>query len=326
MTHRYSITTETWLQRHYWSTLDSFWQRTAIIGTFIGADDTRIETASLPHPNASTSITISPGRAESFIKYKELAYNLYQNGFSVFLLDHRGQGFSERLTLDRQLGYVDEFDFYVDDLKQFHELCGLIHPHEQSVLLCHSMGGCIGLNYLSVYPSDFSKAVMCSPLLGFHTPVPDFIAKRWVKSFIAFNQFWGREASYFFGLGDYQAAPFAHNKLTHSRVRYDLFRQEYEKNPEVKLGGATYEWIQQCDLAIKQLFERVESISTPVLLLQAQQDNVVSNSAQCDFSLRCPSIKQVQIDNARHEILFEEDHTRCHAITLMLDFFNGIEN
>ncbi|MGO8654096.1 alpha/beta fold hydrolase, partial [Rhizobium ruizarguesonis] len=76
---------------------------------------------------------ISSGYGESFFKYREIVYDLWQEGYQVYILDHRGQGFSERLIrpnkaqeLDpravkrvHDLGYVENFDDFVDDLKTF---------------------------------------------------------------------------------------------------------------------------------------------------------------------------------------------------------------
>lgn len=39
-------------------------------------------------------IVVCPGRIESYIKYAELAYDLFHLGFDVLIIDHRGQGLS----------------------------------------------------------------------------------------------------------------------------------------------------------------------------------------------------------------------------------------
>ena len=37
------------------------------------------------------------GRAENMLKWTELAYDFYQQGYDVLLFDHRGQGYSQRI-------------------------------------------------------------------------------------------------------------------------------------------------------------------------------------------------------------------------------------
>ena len=37
------------------------------------------------------------GRAENMLKWSELAYDFYHQGYDVLLFDHRGQGYSQRI-------------------------------------------------------------------------------------------------------------------------------------------------------------------------------------------------------------------------------------
>ena len=111
------------------------------------------------HPEASASVVISSGRIESLVKYKELVYELYQNGYSVFIHDHRGQGMSGRLALNLQIGYVSDFDDYLQDLNIFVEQVVKPNSVAQLKLLCHSMGSAIGALYCLAHPEDFEQVV-----------------------------------------------------------------------------------------------------------------------------------------------------------------------
>ncbi|MCT6568541.1 alpha/beta fold hydrolase, partial [Staphylococcus aureus] len=42
-------------------------------------------------------VVVVPGRIESYVKYPEVAYDLFQQGYDVIVLDHRGQGRSGRI-------------------------------------------------------------------------------------------------------------------------------------------------------------------------------------------------------------------------------------
>ena len=59
------------------------------------------------------------GRAENMLKWTELAYDFYQQGYDVLLFDHRGQGYSQRII--PQKGHLDEFRFYIDDMAKIIE-------------------------------------------------------------------------------------------------------------------------------------------------------------------------------------------------------------
>ena len=80
------------------------------------------------------------GRAENMLKWTELAYDFYQQGYDVLLFDHRGQGYSQRII--PQKGHLDEFRFYIDDMAKIIEkndrtLClssANIFSHTPSVL------------------------------------------------------------------------------------------------------------------------------------------------------------------------------------------------
>lgn len=52
---------------------------------------------------------------ESYVKYPEVAYDLFQQGYDVIVLDHRRQGRSGRLLEDGNRGHVIKFDDYVED-------------------------------------------------------------------------------------------------------------------------------------------------------------------------------------------------------------------
>jgi len=67
-------------------------------GSFLGVDDIKIKYVAILKDDDKGAVVISNGRTESYIKYKELAYDLGQQGYSVYIHDHRGQGFSGRMT------------------------------------------------------------------------------------------------------------------------------------------------------------------------------------------------------------------------------------
>lgn len=81
-------------------------------GTYRSFDKTHIYWCSLKHPEHQKAVVIVNGRIESAWKYQELCYDLFRQGFDVYTYDHRGQGRSERLTEDRQIGHVHEFQDY----------------------------------------------------------------------------------------------------------------------------------------------------------------------------------------------------------------------
>ena len=63
------------------------------------------------HPTARELVIMVNGRAENILKWTELAYDFYQQGYDVLIFDHRGQGYSQRLLKDGEKGHLESFVF-----------------------------------------------------------------------------------------------------------------------------------------------------------------------------------------------------------------------
>ena len=107
------------------------------------------------------------------------------------------------------------------------------------------MGGGIAALYIEKYPNDFDAAALSSPMLEPSTAIfhSDEIVCGVVKVTSRIRDFFiwlfGIEPRYVGGGKDYDNTPFKDNKLTHSEIRYERFRNIYEVNEEVKIGGTT---------------------------------------------------------------------------------------
>ncbi|MBL0595706.1 alpha/beta fold hydrolase [Aeromonas veronii] len=323
MTNTYQLTSEADVPSLYQQTLPDFWRQHAVEGEFKGKDGVTIRYAALRQAKVDRAILIVNGRVESYLKYQELAWDLWRQGYSLYLIDHRGQGMSDRILNDPQKGYVDQFDDYVVDLKQFHDQIIMADQPAKLFLLAHSMGGAISARYLERWPDDIKAAVLSSPMLGINLGgLPKWLAKG-LASTIGTVGGWLGEPPYGPGQSAYQDHGFADNELTHSQSRYQAFRQIYEQHPQIKLGGATAHWIYQGITGADAAITDAGAIKTPLLLLQAGNDSVVDNAAQDAFCTKasCEGGKPLRIEGAWHELFIESDDKRQPALTAMLDFF-----
>ena len=323
VTNPYALTSEADVPTLYQQTLPDFWRQHAIEGEFKGKDGVAIRYAALRQEKVDRAILIVNGRVESYLKYQELAWDLWRQGYSLYLIDHRGQGMSGRMLSDHDKGYVDQFDDYVVDMKQFHDQIIMADKPAKLFLLAHSMGGAISARYLERWPDDIRAAVLSSPMLGINLGgLPKWLAKG-LATTIGTVGGWFGEPPYGPGQGPYQDHGFADNELTHSQSRYQAFRQMYEQHPQIKLGGATAHWIYQGITGADAAIADAGAIKTPLLLLQAGNDSVVDNSAQDAFctKARCEGGKPLRIEGAWHELFIESDDKRQPALTAMLDFF-----
>ncbi|WP_158120112.1 alpha/beta fold hydrolase [Vibrio metoecus] len=291
-------------------------------GTYRSFDKKHIYWCSLQHPTHQKAVVVVNGRIESAWKYQELCYDLFRQGFDVYTYDHRGQGLSERLAEDRQIGYVHEFQDYVADLaglvEHFH-----LERYSHRFLLAHSMGGAVATRYVQTTPHHpFHAVALTAPMFGVAMPwYLRPLAVLITQLMAAFST----KPSYAPGYGPYHPKPFPLNLLTHSERRYHVFRELYEAHPELQIGGPSHRWVWQSLLATKQCLQLTRQIKIPMLILQAGEEAIVCNHAQNRLFkklIRTQKSAALQvIAGARHELLFEQDAYRNQALAHILRFF-----
>lgn len=352
-TYAYNFTNEQQLDSRYSDDIATFWQQ-GLFSAFNGIKNKRINYvffnhADSNHVNPITNkeintprqcLIILSGRSEGYLKYKELSFDLFNLGFNIFLMDHRGQGLSERILSNPSKGYVEDFQYYIDDLAMFVDT--IVQPHcemgedkQKPYLLAHSMGGAIAARYLQDYPDKIQAAVLSSPMFGFNSGgIPNVIAKSLVKAIAQINQWVDKKPWYFFGQKDfvYNAETFNDfnsNILMHSAIRFQQFTQLYNQTPAIQLGGVTTWWLKESIKALDTLFISINKITTPTLVIQAGDDKIVNNQAQNDFCQQlhalhpqsCPGGKPMVVDTAFHELFFESDIYRQQALSGAVAWF-----
>jgi lysophospholipase len=313
--------TEVELPQAYATQISQFWQQSVLQGKLQGKGALAIAYAYAQNPANKGTVVISAGRIEAYIKYKEVIFDIFQRGYSVFIHDHRGQGFSGRLTDNPHMGYVDDFDDYVADLHGFMQQVVLPQCQHQPLLLGHSMGCAIAALYCLAYPQVFKKVAFSAPMFGIRPALPTWIASLLVKSHFAFGRLLGRQYAYFLGQQDYVEHAFAQNRLTHSAVRYQIFRDEYRHHPQAQLGGVTAHWLHAAALAMNRIEQSAMHFPLPSLVLQAGADAVVDNARQSRVARGFPKCQIQVIPNARHELLMEADEYRQPTMQAIFEFF-----
>ncbi|MEC4725900.1 alpha/beta fold hydrolase [Shewanella sp. D64] len=295
-------------QQVFWKTVTQ-----SVIKTL---DNITLAYAYIEHPQSDKAIVISNGRVESYLKYQELIFDLYHQGYSIYAIDHRGQGLSSRTTTNPQQGHIDKFDTYIDDFAYFIDNVVLPKQHKMLFLVGHSMGGAIGTLYLDKHPQTFKAAVFSAPMYGIKLPVSRrFI--RWLAKILDTTSE-HREPNYILGGKDYDPEAFANNDLTHSQLRYEDYRILYQAHPELQLGSPTNHWLYESIDAGEKTIAAAKRSTTPILILQAEQDTIVDNFAQ--YHTVNEQCQLISIPNARHEIFMEQDESRNLALTELINF------
>ncbi len=314
----YELTTEQQLgDTKYSQEIESFYAG-GTEGFFSGKADVPIYYKVFLQPEAgSPAILISSGRTEAAVKYKELVFDLYRRGYSVYIHDHRGQGQSGRMTGDPDMGYVDTFQFYIDDMKYFFE--HMLEPanHERRYLLAHSMGGAIGMTYLEQHPADFTAAAFTSPMLGLGA-----------TTCMAAKVLSGRKPRYAPGQGTYEEerTAFEKNTLTGSEIRYNRMTEAFAAQPAARLGGASIQWVERSCRQFRYMNRHIRDIHTPFILFSAENEEIVNPRAHRKFIDQAGKMGKTcdafLVEDARHELLIEKDKPRTETLGLVLDFFD----
>lgn len=303
--------------------LSRCWQ-TGQSGFFRGQQQCQLHFRYWLTPGATAALVIVPGRIESAHKYLEVVADALAAGYQVFVLDHRGQGLSDRLCDDPQIGLVLDFAHYVEDLALW--FTEIQHLTSLPMLaLAHSMGGAILMRYLQSTSAPIPQAaIFCSPMWGIRTgALPAKAAQLLAQLVSSLNNQCSR--TYWYGphQGPYVAKPFAGNDLTTCEVRYQWFRTLYASHTEYQVGGASWTWL-ACAFNACATIAQASSPTIPCLLLQAGADRVVDNQAQSTLWQRWRCGPSVCIDQAAHELLCANDAQRQQVYQAINQFLRSL--
>lgn len=280
-----------------------------------------------PLTHARHVLLICVGRRETGLKYAQLAQHFVNSGWAVVAIDHRGQGFSERLCDDPELGHVEDFSFYIDDVKRLFKQLNL-DQFSHRALLGHSLGGAIGTLYLNQFPQDFHRALLLSPMFGIITePVPLWQAKIWVMRLCRKDKRLGIP-SYAPGQRGYEATPFSENLLTQDNSHYQQQIEQFEYYPALKLGGPSNCWIAECFKAMR-VIAHLKALPIPVKIIAAELDHIVDNRSQLKFIKRQKNlgakITYHLQTGAFHELLQEQEPIFQEVIEQIEQFFGLLQ-
>jgi lysophospholipase len=285
------------------------------------------------HPERA-ALVVLPGRTEPAERYGELAADLVPLGYTVFVLDVRGQGRSGRLlgrdqppgSPEFQKGHVERFEDYVDDLGTFlravvrgksaHAASG-DRAGRRVFGLGHSMGAAILTRRAQLHPRDLDALALSSPM--FRIPVPPL-----GPTYIRLQLLLGRGEEYARGVGplDPTRQDFETNNTTHSQARF-RWKFGHIPGPELWLGGPTYRWVHEALRMTAAVRADAARLRTPTLALQASEDEVVVNSGQDEVAAAAPAVvTKVVIQGALHELLMEADVHRRAALLAIIAFLD----
>jgi lysophospholipase len=327
----YGLIPENMLAARFADEVEPLWNKRVKRDYFTGVGGVKLAYAAALVPDERAAVVIVNGRTENLLKYQEVVADLVRQKYSVYVYDHRGQGFSGKLLhSEPKKGHVENFDYYVDDLQTFVQQVVKRDPHKTLFVLAHSLGGGVATRHLQRFPGVFAAAALSSPM---HQPNAKILIS--AKSSCRFFGQTGTIASSAWAGGI--ARPYSHgpyderNSYTHSPDRWARVLQVEDKYKEdVRIGGPTRGWTAEACAASDAMLAETAKIVTPVLVLQAGEDTAVTPEAQNRFCAAladktgraCDGGGPQRVEGARHELLIEADRYRVPAMSRILDFFN----
>lgn len=259
------------------------------------------------------TVCIFPGRGEYIEKYFEVIADLRRRGFSIAILDWRGQGGSERVLSNPRKGHVAGFTEYDRDLAIFMNGTVTKHLPPPYVALAHSMAGNILLRNAQMQPSWFERMVLVSPMLVIHEA--QIGRRRGVSRAAAeVSSILGLATAYVPGGSDEakEMEDFGDNDLSSDAVRWQRNKAVLEQAPELGLGSPTIGWVKSAlrSCALLQRSDYPKHVTVPLLMFAAGADRIVSAKAIEDFAVEVKIGGHIPMPGSRHEILQENDAIR----------------
>jgi lysophospholipase len=278
-------------------------------GRFTTADGATLRWGHLAAENPRAECVFVGGFGDFIEKQFETIRDLAARGFSVWLMDWRGQGGSTRPRRLPHRPRARRFDRDAAELAQFAGQC--LTSARRRVLIAHSMGGAIALLCLHRHPRLFDAAVLSAPMLGVpigRTPP------------VLLRALTGPARLTGFGMCHLPGTirwPYPAPSPERSRISSDAERCRIRHawiaaNPALRLDQPTYGWLDPALSLIGRIGKRrfLAGIKTPILLGSAGRERVVASSAHYRAARLLPDCTLVELPDSKHEPFLERDAIR----------------
>lgn len=254
------------------------------------------------------TVLLFPGRTEYIEKYGPAAGELIARGFSVLIVDWRGQGLADRPLRDARTGHVHHFQDYQRDIAALLDHIGRAGLPQPLFLLSHSMGGAIALrallNGLPVRAASFSAPMWGISMHSALRPVA------WALSTIGSRAGQGHQYAPGTSPTTYVLeAPYAGNVLTTDPTMYAYMQHQVQEHPDLALGGPSLQWLNTALFECLDLRRR-PSPAVPCYTALGLLERVVDPRAVRARMAHWPGAELGLYPQAEHEVMMELPATR----------------
>jgi len=265
-------------------------------------------------------LVIAEGKGETVYRYLDFAREMQEKGYGpIFILDHRGQGFSEQVLKDSI--HVKSFDTYVRDFIKFMD--GPVNAElasrgilQKPAIVAHSMGGPIVNLALHQRPDLTNRVAYVAPMFE-------------INMGTTMERLHDKPAEYY--TGAMRAFGFGEKTLGGSvtstpkkMISTDTARMQtsyaIEREMNVRTPKASVSWLNEALKAGDKVRQPGTAPSTPSIIFEGQFDTLVSNTALKDYACGAQSCTLVELPGA-HALHQEKDPVRHTLEDKIDDFF-----
>ncbi len=282
------------------------------------SDGTRLRMAVWPEGKRGT-VLMFPGRTEYVEKYGRLAVDMAQAGYGMVAFDWRGQGLADRPAHRRDMGHVESFDEYRQDVAAFLDALKPLDLPKPWFLIGHSMGGCIGLRALydglPVAAAAFSApmwGLQMSPILTKLSPLIMAVARPM-----------GFGKTFAPGMGPWEPLTFDDNTLTTDLDQFNYMSRQTDIHPELALGGPSLTWVKKAIEECATLMG-MPPLDVPTIAIVGTRERIVSIEPVQRRMATWPGAKFIPIEGAEHEVLMESQKLRSQSLDAILNHFGSV--
>lgn len=274
------------------------------------------------HDQPKGNIVIVHGFSESAEKYAELIYYFLQARYQVYISDLRGHGRSVRTEKDLSMIHIDQYESYLTDLEYLTEkVVQKESPYLPLYLYGHSMGGGICAAFLEKRADLFQKAVLSSPMIRPLTGVIPFGLARMIAITMCAL---GKGHHYVAGQHEFRTDETFENSAAASAERYEYYHQKRCTEKMFQTSGASYCWLREAANMSVYILKKANcrKIQAPILLFQAQRDNLVDQRAQERFAAQAKHVRLMPMADTKHEIYMSGDSVLQNYVEQILLFLS----
>lgn len=244
-------------------------------------------------PPPQRNLVLIHGASEHGGRYGEFAQAATAAGWRVLIPDHRGHGLSGGIRV-----HVARFEEYLADV-QLHCRHFSLAP-ERTAIMGHSLGGLIVARLLESDGKMVTAACLLSPYLGLQVEVHPWTL--FVGRILACVWPWYRFRTRVRAVD-----------LSPDQQYLDLRRQDQLIQRSVTAG-----WFFVVQRALREVHVDAPRVTTPLLVVQGDQDRIVTPQATIDWFHKISSADRqlVVLPGHLHELLQEVDRQQTTRLVL----------